>query len=274
VAEFQDRWPEAVVASLLINRSYTPELLEVRGRDGCRMYGMPVAGADHHGLWRSMRSTCAPHGWWPVLTSADPEKVANGPRFVDQSSQQVLAEAEAYPPGSIFDEMIDCQGPLFDFGNWWDGLVDEVPSVAALAEHIDDRGPVGFRNAIATDMDRWVGWLYLVPMAGHDIPALLGLPGTPNWDWHEWQGRTGQLSLADHVRVLRSWHQRYGADLVFASFNALLLAVRHPPVDSVDVARVALEQYGYCYDLDQYIGNVDDVARNQVRTDRWYFWWD
>src|SRR5438477_9995948 len=80
-----------------------------------------IAAAGVRAGMRTCRRGCVsrptPHGWWPVLTSADPEKVANGPRFVDQSSQQVLAEAEAYPPGSIFDEMIDCQGPLLDFGN-------------------------------------------------------------------------------------------------------------------------------------------------------------
>src|SRR5262245_20274223 len=139
VGERGDRWPaDAVVALLAGQVPELPELFPVRGRDGSRMYGMTVNSGDYNRLWQSLRAVCAPHGWWPVVTALDPVQVATPPRLLTQPPEQVLAEAEADLPGSIFTEMIASQAWAMDFGDWWDGPDDQVPSLRDLAGHVDD----------------------------------------------------------------------------------------------------------------------------------------
>jgi hypothetical protein len=103
------------------------------------------------------------------------------------------------------------------------------------------------------------------------LPTVLDAPSTPNW--------TGGpshpvLRYADHVDVLRSWHSRFDASVCYLASNALMVQVGRPPRTAADVAAVAVEQYAYCPDLDQVIGTLDDVAREQACADQWFFWWD
>ncbi|MEU3887505.1 DUF4253 domain-containing protein [Streptomyces sp. NPDC029041] len=48
---------------------------------------------------------------------------------------------------------------------------------------------------------------------------------------------------------------------------------RAPPAAPLEAARVAIEHYAYCPDLDQVIGGLPEVAV-QVLTRTWFFWWD
>ena len=74
--------------------------------------------------------------------------------------------------------------------------------------------------------------------------------------------------------MLRHWHARYGADLFFASGSRLELSVAQPPTEPGEVARCAIEQFAYCRDLGQHIGDPVDIARRQAPADHWSFWWD
>ena len=269
-----DRWPDdAVVPTLARLVPELPDLMPLRARDGSRMYGTSVGLADHDGLWRSVRVACASHGWWPVLTPLDPADVATAPWLLTQSPDQVLTQAAAVDPGHLIAAMIGSQAWAFSFDDWWSDPDDRLPTPEELAMHISPSAPAGgARRGSAADLTWSLTWLYVMPVAGCEIPAVWGRPWTPNWAWRD--GRSGRLTLADHVGVLRSWHQRFGADLMYLSGSALALAVRRPPSDPLEIAGVALEQYAYCYDLDQFIGNVEDVAQEQVPRDRWHFWWD
>lgn len=270
--EWDRRSVDAVASLLAQSVPGLPNLITLLARDGTPMYGMHLGTGDHNAVWQLVRSACVDSGLWPVLTQLDPSDVGTPP-LLTLSPEQTLAKAATCDAEDLLAEMIDDQAWAFGFGDWWTEADDQIPPPETLAEHLGGPLPVRpGRSRFNTDMAVPATWLYLVPAASYEVPAVWGLPSTPNWTWRNHRER--QFSIVDHVAVLRSWHERYDAELIYLSSCSLELVVRRPPTERIDIARVSLEQYAYCYDLDQYIGNVEDVARAQVATDRWYFWWD
>jgi Domain of unknown function (DUF4253) len=75
---------------------------------------------------------------------------------------------------------------------------------------------------------------------------------------------------AHHVAVLRSWQQRYGAELVTLTRDQIELLVAHPPRDPATMVQVAVEMLGYCPDLDgQGTGMLAVLANEVVPHRRW-----
>jgi hypothetical protein len=109
----------------------------------------------------------------------------------------------------------------------------------------------------------------LIPAGtGHEALGLVGgLLTTSNWIGGAIHP---DLTAADHIAVLRHWEDQYGAEVYHTGRAELALIVNRPPQAELEVARCAIEQYAYCYDL----GDVVDVARDQAPTDHWYFRWD
>jgi Domain of unknown function (DUF4253) len=100
---------------------------------------------------------------------------------------------------------------------------------------------------------------------GFEVPALLSWAGAASYE----------LDGSHHLAVLRYWNQRHGAELVAMASDVLELAVRRPPRESAEVARVALEQYLYCPDLvEQGANTLDALASEHVVRHSWVFWWD
>jgi hypothetical protein len=80
---------------------------------------------------------------------------------------------------------------------------------------------------------------------------------------------------AYHVAALRSWRDRYGAELVGMDGDLLNLRVSRRPVSREEAVEVALEQPLYCSDnIYQGLGTVRPQAAELMRRDWWYFWWD
>lgn len=106
----------------------------------------------------------------------------------------------------------------------------------------------------------------LVPArAGYEVPGLLSWQGAVNDD----------VDGADHVAILKRWHDLHGAQLVTLSFDTLELLVPSPPMDPRAAAEAAVEHYSYCPDgVDQGVGSLSALAAGQVRSPSWYFWWD
>jgi Domain of unknown function (DUF4253) len=89
-----------------------------------------------------------------------------------------------------------------------------------------------------TSRDTVIG---LIPARhGWEVPGRLSWGGAVNYD----------LDGAHHVAVLRSWQQRYGAELVTLTRDQIELLVAHPPRDPATIVQVAVEMLGYCPDLD------------------------
>jgi hypothetical protein len=100
---------------------------------------------------------------------------------------------------------------------------------------------------------------------GYEVPGLLSWNGAANYDF----------DAALHVAVLRSWQERYGAELVALTVDQIELLVARPPQDLATIAQVAVEMYGYCPDLVvQGTDTVDALANEYVPRRCWSFWWD
>jgi hypothetical protein len=99
-----------------------------------------------------------------------------------------------------------------------------------------------------------VAALALVPVTrGADVPGLIG------WE-ASWV--PGTLSA-----VLRSWEDRYGAQLLGLAGANLYLHVRRPPLPGEDRIKAAAELSAFCSDMD------DDPATMAAES-LWSFWWD
>jgi hypothetical protein len=100
---------------------------------------------------------------------------------------------------------------------------------------------------------------------GYEVPGLLSWKGAANYDF----------DAALHVAVLRSWQERYGAELVTLTVDQIELLVARPPQDLATIAQVAVEMYGYCPDLVvQGTDTVEALANEYVPRRCWSFWWD
>lgn len=186
-------------------------------------------------------------------------------------------------------------GPDLELGEIWESGEDPAEAVAAglamdgaarlaeiradmTAEHEEwsDSAEAWPPRGNATGMDvhddsdfflaQRDGWIGLIGAAhGYLVPGLL-----------TWTGATNHgLEAADHVSILRYWHERNGAELVSLGLDVLELTVPRPPADPQTVMAVAEEQWWYCPDIvDQGVETLDALAAVQVSGHRWYFWWD
>jgi len=90
--------------------------------------------------------------------------------------------------------------------------------------------------------------------------------------WGGWNACPGPES---HVAALRSWRERFGAELVGLSFDTMNLRVKRRPQTRAEALELAREQYVYCEDIiDQGVGTLSQLAAALMANDWWYFWWD
>src|SRR5207248_795304 len=121
-------------------------------------------------------------------------------------------------------------------------MARDVAAIAAQLGPLMEPGP-GHSRVLRTRV-RPPEWVHLVRAeSGAAIPALLDGPVTGNWVGSPSHPK---LTAADHSAVLRTWHERYGAELYYFGDTAIELVVSQPPLDPSEAARLAVEQYAYC----------------------------
>lgn len=108
-------------------------------------------------------------------------------------------------------------------------------------------------------------WLVLVPTDDWTtIPAHLR--------WGHWNANPPPEI---HVAALRSWRDRYGAELVGLSGDTMNIRVASKPASPDEAMALAGELYVYCNDIvDQGVGTVANLAAMLQSEDWWFFWWD
>lgn len=197
--------------------------------------------------WRQLRMLHDRTGWWPLLLG-DP----NDWLFDEWSDADADGDAEI-ARGFALDVDARLAQVVADFPSW-DGEPPRGPARPVTSATRDDV-PLGAAP----------GLVGLVPAAaGHEVPGLVAWTGAANH----------RLVGADHVAVLRRWHDRWGAELVGLGQSELDVVVSRPPEDEADVLAVAAEQYRYCPDVVEEDGAIEVFAARQVRGHAWHFWWD
>jgi hypothetical protein len=96
------------------------------------------------------------------------------------------------------------------------------------------------------------------------IPAYL--------NWGNWNGCPAPEY---HVAALRSWRERFGAELIGLSHDVMNIRVNTRPEMRDAALDLAREQYAYCSDIvDQGVQTLSALAAVLMQSDWWYFWWD
>jgi Domain of unknown function (DUF4253) len=96
------------------------------------------------------------------------------------------------------------------------------------------------------------------------IPAYL--------NWGNWNGCPAPEY---HVAALRSWRDRFGAELIGLSHDVMNIRVNERPKTRDAALDLAREQYAYCSDIvDQGVETLSALAAVLMQSDWWYFWWD
>lgn len=103
----------------------------------------------------------------------------------------------------------------------------------------------------------------------------------PTDDWTtipahlRWGGWNDNPPAEYHVAALRSWRDRYGAELVGLSHDVMNIRVAEKPKTRDEALKLAWEHYGYCYDIvEQGTGTLAPLAASLKADGWWYFWWD
>jgi hypothetical protein len=109
--------------------------------------------------------------------------------------------------------------------------------------------------------------------------AHIALIPTDDWTtipaYLRWGGWNACPHPEYHVAALRSWRDRFGAELVGLSHDTMNLRVAHPPASREDALDLAREQYVYCPDnVDQGVGTLSAFAAYLMGNTWWDFWWD
>ena len=96
------------------------------------------------------------------------------------------------------------------------------------------------------------------------IPAYL--------HWGHWNGCPAPEY---HIAALRSWRERFGAELVGLSHDVMNIRVKSRPPTRKAGLELAREQYVYCSDIvEQGTQTLSALAAVLMESDWWYFWWD
>jgi hypothetical protein len=248
--------------------------------DDLPVFGLPVPLRQAASLWQNLRDRHPETGLWPFLSHFSPadwakwcadapggqQRLTNamkrpGLDVIDELIAAHRASVHEYQP-PLSDELADYKLELFDVGET-PRLLESEPQARPWDKHGEIAGQ-------GRDLSLW--WLCLTPaQAAFEVPALLYAPLANDWMA---SAVHPELTAEDHVAVLRSWQERFGAEIRYLDPVGLGLVVTNPPTDPPEVARVAVEQYAYCDDLDQFIGEPWLIAQQQVPAANWYFWWD
>lgn len=245
----------------VLERTVTPGNVDFYG------FRCPPGGARRDALWQRLRALHEDTGLWPFLSHWSPtewEWDDQLPALPRPAVSGVLAEIVASQAEHVAVYAENASPP-------------ESRDPVRLARYVESRmgglEPYARGALISRKFAYEPDWMCLI---GADQPStltqLLHAPFTPNWGTG---GPVPLLGYDQHQAVLREWEIRYGAVPYYLGFSdALVLEVERPPTERAEIARVAVEQYAYCDDLDQVIGGPIDVAERQVPSRHWFFWWD
>jgi hypothetical protein len=75
-----------------------------------------------------------------------------------------------------------------------------------------------------------------------------------------------------HIALARRWRERYGAEQVSNTHDAVEFRVAQPVTDCEDALALALVQYHYC--SDSIPETLEVAAAELIGATVWHFWWD
>ena len=226
-----------------------------------------VPGAQAQAEWERLKG--AGRGW-PVVVGDDEQLERIAEQFsIDDPAVWGRGDfmGEVRAPATILEAAASLRFPE-DLARW-PGADQEEDLQAPLGDWPEDIGSGGDNLSVANDVLTGKPFesvhILLIPTAeSWQVPAFLR--------WGDWNACPPPEY---HVAALRSWHERYGAELVGINADTMNVRVARRPGNREDAIALAREQYRYCPDiLDQGVEEVSTLAAILMAQDWYYFWWD
>lgn len=225
-----------------------------------------TTGASALATWERLRH--AGRGV-PVIIGDD----AQLERLADQFSMDDPAVAGIAIPGrttrtaaAILDAASKLRFPE-DLARWAGGFpADQLNAPEGKWPMMTETGGSGL--TIASDVSTGKPFdrvhILLIPAAASwEVPAYLR--------WGDWNACPPPEY---HVAALRSWHERFGVELVAINGDTMNLRAARPPENRDTALALARAQYSYCPDIvDQGVGTLSALAAI-LMGEWWYLWWD
>jgi hypothetical protein len=220
------------------------------------------------------------------------------PRFTRKSTQEVLEIADRirHPDDMIGQcalEMAKARErlqqrrgdqpdvPLPDF------VQAVLPSISLNAEN-REKLIVGMSSEYGPELGEWPTTVPEMPQLSVAVDLRSGSPlaqvyivTVPTDDWTtipaylRWGNWNDCPAPEYHVAALRSWRDRFGAELIGLSHDVMNIRVRRRPSNRAEALDLAREQYSYCSDIvEQGVGSLSALAAALMEHDWWFFWWD
>ncbi|NUS13266.1 MAG: DUF4253 domain-containing protein [Streptomyces sp.] len=234
---------------------------------GVTAWCFPSQGEQALGWWERVRALHPVTGIWPVLL---PAPSFGGIRQADRGT----GPAERLAAGLALDAEA-LLNPKGGFGELDDRAVEamlaEWPGGEAggeFDEEDEDYGPERIDRTVLTHVRGAPAPAQVALIEageGWQVPTLLDFGG-----WNQCPEPPA------HAPVLRRWYERYGAEVVWVSHDALLLAMTRPPVTRRQALAFAWEYPSYCLDgMDAYgADDIPDLASCLIDAEVVRFWWD
>ena len=206
--------------------------------------GYPVIVGDDDALARLAEGLALDGPFDPAVT-LEAASVLSGPSSIHDYRRQ---QSELYA-ALLGEEFAEEWVP--ELGDW----PASAPQSPGLTVHLD---------LLSGQPHERVHIALLPTSQGWEAPAYLRYGG-----WNECP------PPEHHVAMLRSWHERYGAELVGISSDMVNVRAATRPQTRDEALDLAREKYAYCADIvDQGVQNLSALAAGLMADDWWFFWWD
>lgn len=245
-------------------RTLSPDYARVKAMPGYRIEAVP--GARALARWEELRASG--EGYPVIIGDAE---VLNTvlEAVVDYDSPQIattLVKAESLAwPQALMDLKLRTREALAE--DYASGEIEDIPPPETgrwPARPEAARAPTTPVNPLdGTPYDPC--YILVVPARyGWEVPAYTA--------WGAWN-ECPPPEL--HIAALRSWHERYGAELVGMSGDVLDVRVTRRPATREEALALASEHFEYCPDIVwQGSETLAPLAATYTVSDWWFFWWD
>ncbi len=227
---------------------------------------VPCAPDELLAAWSAARAVLDRTGRWPVVVTdwlggGTFEAALNGAAGA-ASPEAICARAEAVDPDAALAE-VEALADAERWEEWDDEIRFELEATAAT--HGSSPGLADVRVALGDDpgrrtLERWLfAWELAAesgrttpepPVGGHldwyvpsDECAVVLLPTVDGWQapaWVPFFGAEGEGGTERLIAVMRTWHDRFGAEIVAHWGTMLQFVVGRPPATAAEAFPVAM----------------------------------
>lgn len=210
-------------------------------------------------LWRELRRQFPATGLWPVILAS-------------LEDSRPWGDGELDPVGI---DAIDRLDPHAVFAQWWADVVaddeEQDPEVQDIVAPYGRAFPGMARagtsqcdiSSIAVKETRSRIGL-VASRRPADVPGIIG-----------WTGPTNHTDTGSICAALRSWEDRFAAEVVSIGFDTLGLLVGCVPATMDEALPIAAEHFAFCPDnVWQGTETLGAYAQRLIDERYWTFWWD